>query len=407
MIAALQQLAARLDAEWRAAGYKPRLFPALAARSLAELGPQRGDPLAEIAGWVSGTRDFPAACNPFGPLGHPAFTVWSNGRFYVNLYAYLTPEVVVHDHNFAGAFVNLAGRTVHCTYAFAHGERVDPSVRVGDVALDDVEMIKEGMVRRIEPGTALIHQVWHVSRPTIVLIIRTPALSGRAARQFQYLRPAIATEVFRDPTLSRSSPERFQYTSKVAECLRGTPGAVPYVSSLVEREHPWHAVWHLVDHWQLLETSGTLGETIERAAQRHGAWFRAMERAGRKLVLFHSINWRAVAAEQDRIVMAMLLTLDSWSRIAPALRMLLPGVAPHDAVLATLRRLSDERAIPLALREEPLALLRCEMQSEGNEHAWKRVMRETFDLSGRKSWSAARMLQRDLREHELLRPLFV
>ena len=53
--------------------------------------------------------------------------------------------------------------------------------------------------------------------------------------------------------MSRSSPERFQYTSKVAECLRGTPGAVPYVSSLVEREHPWHAVWHLVDHWQLLE----------------------------------------------------------------------------------------------------------------------------------------------------------
>src|SRR5205814_10551058 len=116
MIAALRKLSEQIDAEWKAAGYKPGHLPAIASRALAESRPDRDYDLGALADWTLTEPAFPDACNPFGPLGPPAFTVWSNPHFFVNVYVYTTPEVVVHDHDFSGAFMNLSCVTIHSTY---------------------------------------------------------------------------------------------------------------------------------------------------------------------------------------------------------------------------------------------------------------------------------------------------
>ena len=72
------------------------------------------------------------------------------------------------------------GTTIHATYEFADAERIVPSVHVGELAVREVEVVRPGDVRRIDPGRRFIHQVWHVDQPTVVLVIRTGPLPATA-----------------------------------------------------------------------------------------------------------------------------------------------------------------------------------------------------------------------------------
>lgn len=354
MISSLRTLASQIDSEWKSAGYEPGGLPAIAARLLAEARPDRVWDLAALADWTLTESTFPDACNPFGPLGPPAFTVWSNPHFYVNIYAYNTPEVVIHDHDFSGAFINLSGVTIHCTYAFGDTESVDDSVQVGALRLANVEAIGEGSVRQIEPGQGFIHQVWHVSQPTVVLVVRTPALST-IPRQYQYLRPSLATQVYRNDSLSIGLPERFRYTRKMAECLRtATSNGIDYVRTLIKGERPWDAVWHLIENWRYLRAEGALDDVIALGAKHQGAWFAGLAGAGTDVDLFYSINWSRIITPRDRIVLALLLSLGSRKSIVGALGGLLPGTDPIDQLADSLTRLGAERSIPFDVRREAL-----------------------------------------------------
>jgi hypothetical protein len=340
MIAALRRLAERIDAEWKDAGHGADALPAIATRVLADSRPDREYDLGALADWTLTAPEFPDACNPFGPFGPPAFTVWSNPHFFVNVYVYTTPEVVVHDHDFSGAFMNLSGVTIHCTYEFGGADDIDDTVRVGELRLKNIEAIAEGKVRPIEAGSRFIHQVWHVTQPTVVLVVRTPPLTP-SPRQFQYLRPSIATQVFRNDSLSVGYPERFSYTRKMAEALRTSDGGIEFVKSLVRRERPWDAVWHVVENWRYLRTRGALEEVIALGAKHQGEWFASMENAGTDFDAFASIAWPRVTLARDRIVLALLVSFRAWRPIEQSIESLLPGVDARVQVVETLDGLTE------------------------------------------------------------------
>lgn len=344
MIPALRKLAETIDAEWKEAGYKPVDLPEIASRALADARPDREYDLGALADWTLSAPEFPDACNPFGPMGPPAFTVWSNAHFFVNVYVYTTPEVVVHDHDFSGAFMNLSGVTIHCTYEFGRGDAIDDTVHVGAVSLKGIEAISEGRVRPIEAGDRFIHQVWHVSQPTVVLVVRTPPLTT-TLRQFQYLRPSIATQVFRSDSLSMGFPERFSYTRKMAEALRTSESGIEFVKNLVRHERPWDAVWHVMENWRYLRGTGALEDVIALGAKHQGQWFAAMENAGTDFDVFTSIYWPRVASPRDRIVLALLLSFNAWRPIEQSLQGLLPGVDAREQVNATLAGLAEAGVI--------------------------------------------------------------
>jgi hypothetical protein len=408
MIDSLRRLAARIGSEWKSAGTRLSAFPAIAARLLSDAQPHRGYDLESLAEWTLSRRTFPSACNPFGPLGPPAFTIWSDGRFFANIYAYTTPEVVIHDHDFAGAFVNLSGTTIHATYEFAEEERVAPAVHVGELAVRHVEVVGRGDVRQIDPGRRFIHQVWHLDQPTVVLVIRTGPLAAPARRQFQYLRAGIATEVLRDEAMSLTAPERFRYAKKMTECLRtSSDGGLDYLKLLLQHERPWDAVWHLLESWRYLRTVGALDDLIRLGVRHQGAWFAGLSDAGSEVDLFYSIQWANVRSVEDRVTLALLLTFQGWRPMREWLERLLPGAAPEDRFVDSLRRLGDAGAIPLQLGPEGCAMLSCILKSDGNRGAWRRGVRESFQIGDRGDWAVANAIERTLREHRLLQPLFV
>lgn len=407
MIDSLRSLAARIDREWKSAGAKVAALPAIAARILEDAQPHREYDLASLAGWTISSRTFPQPCNPFGPQGPPAFTIWSNGRFFANIYAYTTPEVVIHDHDFAGAFTNLSGTTIHATYEFPDAERVAPEVHVGELAVREVEVVRTGDVRRIDPGRRFIHQVWHVDQPTVVLVLRTGPLPA-PRRQFQYLRAGYATEVFRDAAMSVDAPERFRYTRKMAECLRASSdGGVDYLRSLLRHERPWDAVWHLLGNWRHLRTLGALDDLVCLGVRHQGAWFAGVSEAGSEHDLFSSIQWASVPSVQDRIALALLMTFHGWRPMREWLERLLPGAAPEERFVESLGRLGDEGLIPLQLGPQGQTMLRILLRSDGNRAAWRRSVRESFEVESRGDWATAGAIAKALREHRLLQPLFM
>src|ERR1043165_31679 len=408
MIDSLQRLAPRIEREWKAVGCAVAAFPALAARLLEDAQPHRHYDLASLAGWTRRHRTFPAACNPFGPFGPPAFTVWSNGRFFVNVYAYTSPEVLIHDHDFAGAFVNLRGTTLHATYEFPDAERIAPQVHVGELALHQVEMVEEGDVRRIDPGRRFIHQVWHLDHPTVVLVIRTGPLPSPARRQFQYLHAGIATEVFRNDLMSVDTPARYRYTRKMAECLHASADhGIDYLKDLVRHEQPWDAAWHLLENWRRLRDLGALDELIRAGARPQGTWFAGLVDGGSELDLFQSVRWANVRSVQDRIVLALLLTCRGWTPMREWLERLLPGAAPEESFVDTLSRLGDAGVIPLQLGAEGSAMLSCILNSGGKRSAWRRQVKDSFDIGSRGDWSVANSIERTLRQHRMLKRLFL
>jgi hypothetical protein len=406
MIDSLRTLAARIDRDWKSAGSKVSAFPGIAARVLEDAQPHREYDLGALAAWTLSSRTFPQPCNPFGPLGPPAFTIWSDGRFFANIYAYTTPEVVIHDHDFAGAFINLSGTTIHATYEFPDAERIVPAVHIGELALHEVEVVRQGDVRRIDPGRRFIHQVWHVDQPTVVLVIRTAPLRATARRQFRYLHAGFATEVFRDDALSVGVPERFRYTRKMVECLRASGGGVGYLERLLQHEQPWDATWHLLDNWRYLRAVGALDDLVRLGVRHHGAWFAGLSDAGSEVDLFASIQWANVRSFEDRIVLALLMTFRGWRPMREWLERLLPGAAPEDRFIESLGRLGEEGTIPLQLGPEGEAMLSIILKSDGDRAAWRRSVRESFEVAKRGDWAVANAMERTLRAHRLLRPLF-
>jgi hypothetical protein len=78
-----------------------------------------------------------------------------------------------------------------------------------------------------------------------------------------------------------------------------------------------------------------------------------------------------------------------------------------DRFVDALGRLGDEGLIPLQLGAEGRAMLSCILKSGGNRSAWRRSVRESFEIHDRGDWAVAGAIERTLREHRLLQPLFV
>jgi hypothetical protein len=111
-----------------------------------------------------------------------------------------------------------------------------------------------------------------------------------------------------------------------------------------------------------------------------------METAAPPVILFYSINWHRVLHESDRVMVASLLTLDSWHQISHVLRSLWPDTAPEVLAADSLRRLAKAGAVPIRLNDERHAMLLRTLRGGGE--------------------GSEPQLQRDLGNEELLKPLF-
>jgi len=144
---------------------------------------------------------------PFQPgdscFGQPSLLLHRGHRFAIEVLFWLDGTNVIHQHLFSGAFHVLQGSSVHSRFEFRAGSRVNSGMWLGDVVLTGVELLRRGDTRPIRAGSAGIHSLFHLDRPSVTLLVRTLNEADRQP-QLAFVRPFLAFDPFlKDDVLAR------------------------------------------------------------------------------------------------------------------------------------------------------------------------------------------------------------
>ena len=190
-----QKLGALVESRWKAENYNEQLFPDIAAQALAESDlPARVDPW-EIIRWVHTAISLPEQRDVDGRFGNPPITMFSGARFYIDVYYWLDGTTSIHQHSFTGAFQVLLGSSIHSRYSFRQDRIINEQFSVGQLTLEDVQLLKLKDVRPIRAGRDFIHSLFHLDRPSATITIRTE-LTPSAGVQYDYRKPHFALNPF-------------------------------------------------------------------------------------------------------------------------------------------------------------------------------------------------------------------
>lgn len=196
-----QKLGAQVENRWRAENYSEQLFPEIAAQALAEAElPARVDPW-EIIRWVHSATTLPEQQDVEGRFGNPPITLFSGPRFFIDVYYWLDGTTSIHQHSFTGAFQVLLGSSIHSHYSFREDKVINEHFSVGEVTLEEVQLLKLNDVKTIRAGRNFIHSLFHLDRPSATITIRTEHTPS-SALQYDYRKPHFAVNpFFRNPVM--------------------------------------------------------------------------------------------------------------------------------------------------------------------------------------------------------------
>lgn len=190
-----QRLGALVESRWKSQNYTEQLFPEIAAQALVESDlPARVDPW-EIIRWVHSAITLPEQQDLEGRFGDPPITLFSGPRFYIDIYYWLDGTTSIHQHAFTGAFQVLLGSSIHSRYSFREDRIINEHFSIGELSLEEVQLLKVNDIRTIQPGRNFIHSLFHLDRPSATITIRTTHTPS-AAVQYNYRKPHFALNPF-------------------------------------------------------------------------------------------------------------------------------------------------------------------------------------------------------------------
>ena len=190
-----QKLGSLVEERWRERNYDEYVFPEIAADALEEMDPiQASDPW-EIIRWVNTTDSLPAQQDISNQFGNPPITLYNSSRFYIDVYYWVDGTTSIHQHGFCGAFQVHLGSSIHSHYSFKTRNRLNQHFVIGDISLEKVELLEKGAIRRILPGEAYIHSLFHLDRPSVTICIRTYK-TYEGVPQYNYHKPYFGNDPF-------------------------------------------------------------------------------------------------------------------------------------------------------------------------------------------------------------------
>jgi len=165
----ISELARAINADWSDVGRTPSEMPSIAARHLVG---GLGFGLPEVIDMISKASNLPSQRRADQAFGQPGVTLFSSTDFEIEALFWRNATPAIHQHSFAGAFCHLAGRSVHCTYAFEPEDALG-GVTTGQLTRQRLDILRPGQAIEIPMGAELIHSVFHVDNPSVTLVVRT------------------------------------------------------------------------------------------------------------------------------------------------------------------------------------------------------------------------------------------
>jgi hypothetical protein len=346
-----QELGALVERRWSDENYAEAVFPDIAAKALAETSPNQHVTPWDIIRWVNNATELPEQFDVEGRFGNPPITLYAGPRFYIDVYYWLDGTTSTHQHAFCGAFQVLLGSSIHSQYCFEDQKRINAHFSTGKIALQSVNLLGEGDIQKILPGSQYIHSLFHLDRPSATITIRT-RFSPEGAPQFDYHKPHFAIDPFYKSAamikkvqsasllLSMKHPEADEL---IGEALAGSDFQTAFAIVEVAFNHLTHD--HIEKRFGLSTGRQRFEAYLEIVRRRHGELadliLPVIEESQRQT----HIAWRRqqITSNEHRFFLALLLNVPDKARFLGLVGSRYPDSAPVETVTEWVEDLASTR----------------------------------------------------------------
>lgn len=398
-VTALTRIGEEIERRWSARGYRHNYFHDIAAECLHAPAYHREFDEDEIINWVNKTTSLPEQLDPRSNFGQPPLTVWRTDRFVVDLYFWVDTDTSTHDHSFSGAFTNLAGQSLNCTYRFEQGVRADEGVLLGNLLLDQSELLKPGDICAIPAGPRFIHRVWHLDSPTITLVPRT-VTRRRGLWQYSYYQEGMAVRY------RRKAPIEFQRRRDFLAYLfrRQHPRRVEMAEEMLSRARGYRLFTLLGDLLFHMKDRDEFDNLVARLPERCHQWLDTAMAVMRATDLLQGVYWRRLQRAEHRLLIALLSTFQDSGSTAEWLRQ--HGYAGDWTTMLTswLSEMDQDKALRLQLGSARTEIMSHLLRGLSDEQAL-RELRRIYTITEPEA-ELLRQGFRRFRELHFLKPLF-
>ncbi|HUS12384.1 MAG TPA: hypothetical protein VMZ30_18095 [Pyrinomonadaceae bacterium] len=348
-----EKLGSVVENRWKAENYSEQVFPEIAAQALTEADlPARIDPW-EIIRWVHSATTLPEQQDVEGRFGNPPITLFSGARFYIDIYYWLDGTTSIHQHAFTGAFQVLLGSSIHSRYSFREDKIINEHFSVGEISLEEVQLLEVNDIRTIRPGRNFIHSLFHLDRPSATITIRTMQTPS-AAVQYDYRKPHFAVNpFFKNPLLTKKlqtvglllSMKHKEADAMIGELVCGSDFHTAYFV-LMESYH------HLQSNeMDLLFGLSTGKDRFKMILQRCKEVHRdltdlvlpVLEEHERQMSIVQRRS--TITSEEHRFFLALLLNISSRDKVLELVRQRYPDQDPLETVLDWVEELGRTRVL--------------------------------------------------------------
>jgi len=367
-----QELGELIERRWRKENYSEEVFPELAAAALSEANLiDQVDPW-EIIRWVQTSDTLPDQKDAEGRFGDPPITLFAGPRFYVDVYFWLDGTTSIHQHAFTGAFQVLLGSSIHSRYSFNEKQILSEHFSIGEIKLEEVQLLQKNDVRLIKPGRNFIHSLFHLDRPSATITVRTEHTPS-SALQWDYRKPYFATNpFFRNQVMSKKLQTIGLLLGMKHKDADSMIGDLICSSDFHTAYFALEAFFHSVKNNQMDSLFGLstgndrFNSILERARGVHGELVDLIPAVFDEQARQQNIIQRraTITSEEHRFFLALLLNVPSREKILELVKQRFPETDPIEKILDWVEELSQTRVLG---SKEPNAL---GIEGFGDDHTF-------------------------------------
>jgi hypothetical protein len=330
-----QELGRHVLARWKPRNFSLTAFPSIAREALLERNPSEALDISELL------RDF--LLNDEQPhqshsgFGEPELIVFDHPAFYIQILCWLDGTTDIHQHKFSGAFHVLAGSSLHSQFEFQDAESITAHMRVGNVVLQETNLLESGATVEITSGRDFIHALFHLDTPSMTVVVRTHSDPGTGP-QFTYLPPHLAIDPFHTDALTLRRKQILDMLERTDD--PGYPQLVVEMIEDLDFERGFLVLQNGVGH---LSNMGFWDEAWQVFAARHGRLAEFVLPSLDEIIRRDALSaLRRVVVDPDhRFFLALVLNISEPARLRAMLALRYPKTAPAKLIRKFLQEISD------------------------------------------------------------------
>jgi len=395
-------LGMKVAERWARYNFDTEAFPNIAFEEISEARSWEVVPAAEIVTWVTTAALLPLQPNLDSTFGEPPLTLFWHPRFFIEVLLWTTATPDVHQHGFSGAFAIWEGSSIQCRFTFVRERRINSAMWLGRLNIGDVQLLQKGSVQRIEAGPRFIHSTFHLTRPSVTLLVRTHA-DAEHRPQLSYFQPCLAIDPLnKDPLLTR----QLQVLSFL-DTIRSSLFENAACSAV--RHADLYGSFCILRHLRSVpRASHVFTACVEVAGARHGDDVARLVEVIDELDRLSRIRSLRVAIGRSdlRLYLALLMNVPSYDPIIQVIRELYPKEDAIELVTRWSSEIFGANSCGIEFDEQNKRIFRALLRTRSADAAFADLATESNQTASGTDTDDCRRRLREIQSCAVFRPLF-